>query len=190
MREKDPNKLEAIFKATLKLVLREGFTALKMSDVAKEAGIATGTIYVYFESKEDLINQLYLELKKRNAEEFLKGYNAKAPFMACFEKVWHNYVRAQLQEPEAAAFLEQYYRSPYLQESVKKETDKMLQPVFDLLERGKEERLVKDVPTELLVIQLSGAIGELVRWHVNGQIKANPSLINKAFELAWDSIKR
>jgi len=66
----------------------------------------------------------------------------------------------------------------------------MLQPVFDLLERGKEERLVKDVPTELLVIQISGAIGELVRWHMNGQIKANPTLINKAFELAWDSIKR
>src|SRR6185312_4569273 len=109
MREKDPNKLEAIFKAALKLVQREGFTALKMSDVAKDAGIATGTVYVYFESKEDLINQLYLELKKRNAEELLNGYNPKAPFMACFEKVWHNYIRTQLQEPEAAAFLEQYY---------------------------------------------------------------------------------
>ena len=53
MREKDPNKLAAIYKATLKTVLREGFSGLKMGSVAKEAGIATGTMYVYFESKED-----------------------------------------------------------------------------------------------------------------------------------------
>ena len=190
MREKDPKKLEAIFNATLKLVLREGFSSLKMGSVAREARIATGTLYVYFDSKEALINQLYLELKRQNASKYLEGYDFAAPFMITFERIWKNYLLAQLSQPEAAAFMEQYYRSPYLQESVKEETDKLLKPIFDLLERGKAERLIKDLYTPLLVIQLSGAIGEFVRWHQSGQIEATNEIVNQAFKLAWDSIKQ
>ena len=40
------------------MVLEEGFTSLKMSALAQKAGVATGTIYLYFEGKEDLINKL------------------------------------------------------------------------------------------------------------------------------------
>ena len=47
---KDENKIEQIFKATLKLVSVEGFGGLRMSDVAKEAGMATGTLYIYFKA--------------------------------------------------------------------------------------------------------------------------------------------
>ncbi len=190
MRKQDPEKLARIYNAALKLVLREGFSALKMGDVAKEARIATGTLYIYFQSKEHLINQLYLFLKEESAAKFLAGYNAAAPFMAGFEKIWYNYATTMLQQPEAAAFLEQYYRSPFLNASVRGETDKLLQPIFDLLERGKAERLLKDVPTELMAIQLNGAISELVRWHHNGQLKATAGILQKAFLLAWDSIKR
>ena len=190
MREKDNNKVAAIFKATLKTVLREGFSALKMGSVAKEAGIATGTLYVYFESKEELINELYLELKRRNATQFLEGYDVAAPFMVNFEKIWKNYVNTMLRQPEASAFLEQYYRSPYLRQSVKDETDKLLAPIFELLEKGKLERLVKDIPTPLLVIQLSGTISEFVRWHESGQVAATETEINQVFKMAWDSIKQ
>ncbi len=190
MREKDPNKLAAIFKATLKVVLSDGFTGLKMGAVAKEAGIATGTLYVYFESKEELINELYLELKRRSAKRFMMGYDPVAPFMMNFESIWKNYLAGQLESPEAAAFMEQYYRSPYLRQAVKEETDKLLQPIFDLLEQGKRERLIKDMPTPLLAIQLSGAISEFVRWHLLGQIGTDEVTINQAFRLAWDSIKQ
>ena len=190
MRDKDPKKIAAIFEATLKMVLREGFSGLKMGGVAKEAGVATGTLYVYFESKEELINQLYMELKRRSAEKFMEGYDSTAPFMVNFEKIWKNYLFTMMNQPEAAAFLEQYYRSPYLRQSVRDETEKLLQPVFDLLEKGKKERLVKNIPTPLLVIQLSGAISEFVRWHQSGQVNSGKSTVDQVFRLAWDSIKQ
>lgn len=190
MREKDPAKVEAIYKAALRLVLQEGFSGLKMSDVAREAKVATGTLYIYFDSKEELINQLYLELKKRSVAQFFKDYNEQAPFMECFETIWYNYLKAGLKEPEVTAFMEQYYRSPYLRPTVIQQTDQMLEPIFKLLERGKKERLLKDVPIELMAIQLSGAISELIRWHVSGQIKVTRIVMDAAFALSWDSIKR
>jgi hypothetical protein len=73
---------------------------------------------------------------------------------------------------------------------MQEEAGAFLEPIFGLLERGKRERLVKDMPTSLLVIQIVGAITELARWHHSGRIKAAPAIIRKAFDLAWDSIKR
>lgn len=190
MREKDPQKVDAIFRAALRLVLQDGFSGLKMSDVAKAANLATGTLYIYFASKEELINQLYLELKRKTIHQYLEGYDEHAPFMICFEKIWHNYLRAGLREPEVAAFMEQYYRSPYLKRAVVQQTDNLLAPIFNLLERGKRERLLKDVPTALLAVQLSGSINELVKWHQTGQLAVDQRLVDAAFSLSWDSIKR
>lgn len=142
-----------------------------MSEVVKEASVATGTLYIYFENKEHLINRLYLELKRRNAVAYATRYDPKASFMIAFEQLWYSYFHIALKIPETIAFIEQYYRSPYTDPKVRQESDHLVRPIFDLLERGKEERLVKDMPAELLAIQLVGSINEFVRWHQNGFIK-------------------
>ena len=49
---KDEAKVSAIYEAALKVILDTGYVGLKMSQVAQEAGIATGTIYTYFKKQE------------------------------------------------------------------------------------------------------------------------------------------
>ena len=58
------DKRKAILNTTLKLISSNGFHAAPMSVIAKEAGVAAGTIYLYFENKEDLIIQLYKYVKE------------------------------------------------------------------------------------------------------------------------------
>jgi AcrR family transcriptional regulator len=50
----DPTKRTAILLAGRTILLRDGYAAAKMSDIAAEAGVAPGTLYLYFESKDDL----------------------------------------------------------------------------------------------------------------------------------------
>ena len=57
-----PDKREAILAAALRLIARLGLHAAPMSAVAREAGVAAGTLYLYFPSKEAMINALYLEV--------------------------------------------------------------------------------------------------------------------------------
>src|SRR5215218_6127000 len=56
------SKREAILDATLRLVARTGLHNTPISAIAREAGVAVGTAYLYFASKDELINELYLEL--------------------------------------------------------------------------------------------------------------------------------
>jgi len=58
--DKQPgDKRERILSAAERIFARHGFFAAKVSDVAKEAGVADGTIYLYFKSKDDLLISLF-----------------------------------------------------------------------------------------------------------------------------------
>jgi AcrR family transcriptional regulator len=57
-RKIDPEKRSAILKAARVILLRDGYAATKMSDIAIEAGVAPGTLYLYFDSKEALANAI------------------------------------------------------------------------------------------------------------------------------------
>jgi AcrR family transcriptional regulator len=60
MRQRDPEKLGAIAAAALRVFTRQGYQQTLMADVAREAGVAAGTLYLYVESKEALL-ELALE---------------------------------------------------------------------------------------------------------------------------------
>ncbi|HEY5945827.1 MAG TPA: TetR/AcrR family transcriptional regulator [Kofleriaceae bacterium] len=57
--ERGGDKRERILTAAERIFARHGFFAAKVSDVAKEAGVADGTIYLYFKSKDDLLISLF-----------------------------------------------------------------------------------------------------------------------------------
>jgi TetR/AcrR family transcriptional regulator, repressor of fatR-cypB operon len=189
-RVRDEQKIEIIYQSALKLVLKEGFSGLKMSQVAKEAGVATGTVYIYFKDKDDLINSLYLHLKRSTSKRFLSGYHESESFMQGFQVLWNNYLDNALKFKEESAFLEQYYRSPFLKNDVKMQSREILDPIYQLIERGKTELLIKEAPADFLLAQLIGPIHELVKLLNESGEKLEDSMRNLFQQMAWDSIKK
>ena len=59
------DKRDRILKAAVKVFARQGFHATKVSEVAKAAGVADGTIYLYFKSKEELLVSLFEDRVER-----------------------------------------------------------------------------------------------------------------------------
>ncbi len=60
-RERSGNKRERILQAATRIFARKGYYAARVRDVAQEAGVADGTIYLYFRNKEDLLLTLFRE---------------------------------------------------------------------------------------------------------------------------------
>ena len=188
-RPKDESKIEAIYDATLSLVLKNGFSGLKMADVAKKAKLATGTVYVYFNDKKSLINSLYLHLKRDSTGKYFENIDPDKPFKVNFRTIWFNFFEESFRAPEISAFLEQYYRSPYIHEDVQSEASGLLKPVFEMLEKGKNEMLIKNMNTDILLAQLTGPVYELLRLYNNNVIEITDQVKEQAFLLAWDSVK-
>jgi len=66
------------------LISERGFHGTPMSMIADKAGVGAGTIYRYFENKEDLILQLYLEIKRETGKALLAGYSEELPLRERF----------------------------------------------------------------------------------------------------------
>src|SRR5258705_12198436 len=58
---RDPDKPQQIIEAAVRVFARQGYFNSRVSDIAREAGIAAGTIYLYFKTKEDILITLFRE---------------------------------------------------------------------------------------------------------------------------------
>jgi len=58
---RDPDKPQQIIDAAVRVFARKGYFNSRVSDIAREAGIAAGTIYLYFKTKEDILITLFRE---------------------------------------------------------------------------------------------------------------------------------
>ena len=56
-----PDKRRAILDAAITVFARQGFHSARVSDVAAEAGVAYGLVYHYFDSKDQMLNELFSE---------------------------------------------------------------------------------------------------------------------------------
>ena len=59
VKEKTNGKYEAILRAAIKVFARSGFFNSKVADVAREAGVADGTVYLYFKNKDDILVSIF-----------------------------------------------------------------------------------------------------------------------------------
>jgi TetR/AcrR family transcriptional regulator, fatty acid metabolism regulator protein len=58
---RDPDKPQQIIDAAVRVFARTGFYNSRVSDIAREAGIASGTIYLYFKTKDEILVTLFRE---------------------------------------------------------------------------------------------------------------------------------
>ena len=88
-----------------------------MGAIAKEAGVATGTAYVHYESKEELVFATYLELKAELGAAVLAEHDEAAAPSERWRDILKKAYGFLAEEPERARFLTQLEESPYYEEA-------------------------------------------------------------------------
>ena len=189
MKLKDENKIDQIYKATLKLVKANGLAGFTMQSVAKEAEMATGTLYIYFKNKESLIVSLFDACVKNSASVFFRNYDPAAPFKVGFHTIWSNIVHHRASHFEESIFMEQCFHSPFIDEDTKTHVKKLFDPLRNLMQRGKDERLVKDIDTFWLMSFMIGGINEIAKRAAYYNKKLTEDVLALNFQLCWDGIK-
>lgn len=187
MKEKDPAKETAIFAATLELVAEVGLTGLKMANIAKRAQLASGTLYLYFASKEELLNVLYQKLKLGESVLVVDPALAKAPLKLRMRQLWVNSVQHRIGHYNESFFLEQVAHSPYLTEASREATQLATRYVDELLEEGRQQLILKPLPNALIYSLVLGFLREFSTYCREREL--SPELLEQSFSLCWDAIK-
>ncbi|MCF6166976.1 TetR/AcrR family transcriptional regulator [Lutibacter sp.] len=189
IRQKCDKKRVALLKATLHLVNNQGFHHAPMSKIAKMAEMSPATIYIYFENKQDLINQLYLEMKSTFSSFAFKNYSEEQCVKESFKKVWYNIANFKLNHEEESNFLSQCDNTPIIDEEIKLEGLKHLQPLLDLWERGIQEGIIKPISPYLLYAFTIYPLAFLTNKQYKNSCELTTNKLIEAFQVAWDGIK-
>jgi AcrR family transcriptional regulator len=113
MTDQPMDRAAAVRSAMRALVARNGFHGASMSAVASEAGVATGTAYTHYASKDDLVLAAYSETKAQFSVAAMAGLDASAEAGAQFRGIWLAAYRHLKAHPDHASFLLQVDHSPY-----------------------------------------------------------------------------
>src|SRR5690606_22130158 len=103
-----PNKRTIILETTLELVRERGIHGFPISDVAKEGGIAVGTIYHYFEGKEQLIQELYQYVVELIYLTAIEEDDPGKSFQERYFIFWNNLVNLYNAKPYILSFVVLY----------------------------------------------------------------------------------
>lgn len=190
MRRKDDNKERAICDAAIRLITENGFADTSMSKIAKEAGVSPATIYVYFENKEDLLNKLYSFVKQEMGAELLRGLKPETSVKDSFRIVWDNFYRYASGNQIRFAFTEQFANSPLVDGICKEETMEFFRPFVELIERGKKEKVLKNISMEIFQAFTFAPLTGLIKQHISGEIVLDKKTLAAAREIAWDAVTR
>lgn len=189
MRHKDMNKNDNIFKAALYLINENGFSETSMSKIAKKANVSASTIYVYFENKEDLLNKLYLNAKRKMSEELYKDIDPTLTVQEAFITSTRRFADYILKNPQDFLFLEQFSNSPLLQNESLAETASLFEPLTNMFNQGKRENVFKQVDNNVLEIFTSTPVMQFAKAHIINGTKVDIAELEKVIQMSWDAVK-
>jgi AcrR family transcriptional regulator len=144
-RPRSEDKRNAIIAATTRVIVTQGLSA-PTATIAQEAGVANGSLFTYFETKSDLFNELYLELKAGMAFAALEGLPAGAELRKQLFHLWSNWMDWAMSNPEKRRALAQLNVSDEITPASRAAGHKTMAGITELLERSRARGPMRKAP--------------------------------------------
>jgi AcrR family transcriptional regulator len=183
-RPRSEDKRSAIMTAATCVIVTQGLSA-PTAVIAKEAGVANGSLFTYFETKTDLFNQLYLELKAGMASAALEGLPAGVDLREQFLHVWSNWMRWAVRNPEKRRALAQLGVSDEIMPESRAAGHRAMSGFRELLERGRANGALSEAPMGFVVAIMNSVAEATMDFMVQ-----DPSNADKHSKVGFDALWR
>ena len=168
-KRKNTEKYYRIIEAATKVFAKKGFYQSKISEIAKEAKIADGTIYIYFENKDDILISLFEEQMKGVIDNMvvqISGIDDPARKLERFASTHLDLIEKnqdmaeiiQVELRQSGKFMKEYKNEKFIQ---------YLDIIGDIISEGQERGIFrKDVIPKVAKRAFFGALDEVSRFWV------------------------
>jgi TetR/AcrR family fatty acid metabolism transcriptional regulator len=168
-KRKNSEKYHRIIEAATKVFAKKGFYQAKISEIAREAGVADGTIYIYFENKDDVLISLFEEQMKAVLDNMVVQVSKKDDPIEKLENFALAHLRLVEQNKNMAEIIQVEVRqsSKFVKEYKNEPFSKYLDIIADIIRQGQQKGLFKkDVIPGVAKRAFFGALDEMSRFWV------------------------
>lgn len=183
MRPRSEERREAILAAASRVVASEGLGATTAA-IAKEAGVSNGSLFVYFDTKAALFNELYLALKTEMGEAAVAGLPADGEPREQMRHMWEQWLGWATTNPQKRRALAQLEEADVVTSESHQIVRQAQAGIAELVERTCESGPMRDVPLGF-VLTLASAIADATMDALIREPALAQSHGNDAFEAVW-----
>jgi len=182
-------KREQILDAALEVFVDRGYYGTAVPQIAERAGVAVGSLYRYYDSKEALVNALYQRWKQAMADALLADFPADMPVRQMFHELWQRSWRFVCDHPAAYAFLELHHHAPYLDDKSREVEQRMVKSMLEIVRTGQRQGVLKPLTSEIVLGLLLGAFGGLARAAQSGGVPVSEEDVAQAEQCLWEAVR-
>jgi AcrR family transcriptional regulator len=178
---------EKILQKTLELFVLKGIDKTSTNLIAKESGVASGTIFVHFESKQDLINQVYMSAKNRLFEALESSINPKSTFKENVQNVARDIINHFINFPKEFYFITSIEPEIDVSSDFIEKVDIKFEGLKNYLHAGIRCGEIKNAEVNLLFDVAWSSLEAVIRHHHR---KKNVRVKKIYLEMIWDLVKK
>lgn len=187
--EPPSDKHGAILCATLKLLSRYGFHGFSIKQIAAEAGVAAGTIYLYFSDRETLIRELHTAIINDFVSAALSNVDTQNSLQQQYRTICNNLWHFCLENPCITHSKLQFdHLPPDVLRSHRSYAWEKLQPIKTLFSQGREQGVIKPLADDVLITLSLEPYIFMARQHLLGVIEIDTRQLGDIINASWDAI--
>lgn len=189
VRELSNEKKQAFLDAALRLFAARGVQSTSTAEIAKEAGTAAGTLFLYFPSKQELVDAVAVMICKEESEAIHSLLDPALSVRDSLFAIWDGSIRWLMAHPNAFRFSMQTREPGVVTQTAALETARYFGFYYVTIQRGLDEDSIKPFPIDLIGGYLYQDIVAVIN-HMLAQPASNmENAILQGFELFWDGIR-
>ena len=154
-RPRSDDRRSAIMAATIRVVAAQGLGA-PTALIAKEAGISNGSLFTYFDTKADLLNELYIDLKAEMGTAAFRDLPTEGGTREQLCHVWSRWLHWATAYPDKRRTLAHLSVCDDITAESRQAGNRALSGIATLLERSRADGPMRDAPDGLVIALMTG----------------------------------
>ena len=169
MPSNDLTTKDKLIRAARLIVAREGLSAATTAAIAAEAGLAEGTLYRHFPSKDDLLVEADRRLKVGVFGRVIEDKPGEIDLTLKLKRVWREIFDAYRMDPDGFVFGQRFAESPLADREAGQAMEFVTSALRQLHGQGLADGLFKDLPLDLMGNLFFGPIGYMLKTETKGR---------------------
>jgi AcrR family transcriptional regulator len=185
-RPRSDDKRSAIMSAAIRVIASQGLGA-PTATIANEAGVSNGSLFTYFETKADLLNHLYVELKTEMAAVALDGVPTKSGIRVQMLHMWSHSLHWATSCPEKRRTLAHLLVSDDITPESHQKASEAMSGVAKLLERSRGNGPMRDTPLSFVIELMNALVDATIDFMIQDPANADKHC-KTSFDAFWRMI--
>jgi len=185
------DKQKLILDAALKLFVEYGFHGTPTSKIAQEAGVANGTLFHYYKTKDDLVVGLYNEIRSELSEATSSITHESEFITPKFKNIFIHTLYWALNNKEKFYYLQQFHISPHAAKISNEAILQQDQVQTKLIAEGIRKKLMRQIPAELIFTMFNSQLFSIYQYLTSAEFtqEEQERIINETYQMTWELFK-